>query len=105
MENQRSSTRDTRFDNHVRTNAPNDFLNGDDILGKLNDRPTKPGEVVRVFVGSSLENPLARSGMQPLVLALPLYVRGLLVFEIIEHVITSDYLHFFGWQGKRSLNP
>src|SRR5262249_32321166 len=50
----------TRLDNALGLNGPNQLLQGQDVLGKLNDRPSHPGEVIRIFVGSRFQHPLQR---------------------------------------------
>ena len=72
VKDQRTAMRDTGLNNEIRLGVPNDFLQRREILRKLNDRATEPGEIVGILVRRNGVDPVDRSlphrriGAQPL---------------------------------------
>src|SRR5258705_1257254 len=67
--NQRAAARDARLDDQIRLYSPDDFLHRNHVLRKLDNRPSEPGEVIRILELRNSREPLTREPPQRFVRA------------------------------------
>src|SRR5262249_29262420 len=80
--------------------VPDDFLDGQDVLGELDDRAAHPGEVVGVGITRHVAHPSHRAGSQPWPFAETPNAGSSFALEVARHRITGCERVFSAWAGR-----